>query len=169
MAFIIYNFTAGLLIIFSALPNKCGFKSLEVQKTLSKNTLTNFQEKSRLMFGRMNLLFRMNLSLTLVNPSPAKSRKQLGRNVVKGNVQNLVKATISALKSWSVNYQIPDLITTMNTWHTIWLGSYCWKKVTVIFYQLVDYGASENNPFTVAKCWIQCLVIIPGPNVWLEA
>ena len=115
MAFIIYNFTAGLLIIFSALPNKCGFKSLVVQKTLSKNTLTNFQEKSRLMFGRMDLLFRMNLSLTLVNPSPAKSRKQLGHNVVKGNVQKLVKATISALKSWSVNYQIPDFITTMNT------------------------------------------------------
>ena len=115
MALIICSFIAGLLIIFSALPNKCGFKSLEVQKTLSKNTLTNFQEKSRLMFGRMNLLFRMNLSLTLVNPSPAKSRKQLGHNVVKGNVQNLVKATISALKSWSVNYQIPDFITTMNT------------------------------------------------------
>ena len=89
MALIICSFIAGLLIIFSALPNKCGFKSLEVQKTLSKNTLTNFQEKSRLMFGRMDLLFRMNLSLTLVNPSLVKSRKQLDHNVVKGNVQSL--------------------------------------------------------------------------------
>ena len=150
MAFIIYNFTAGLLIIFSALPNKCGFKSLVVQKTLSKNTLTNFQEKSRLMFGRMDLLFRMNLSLTLVNPSLVKSRKQLDHNVVKGNVQKLVKATISALKSWSVNYQIPDLITTMNT-GIKFVGLLLLEKGYCDFLS-ISYGASENNPFTVAKC-----------------
>jgi len=103
MAFISYRFPAGLQIISSVLHNKCGFKSLEVQKILSKNILTNSQEKNRLLFRRMNLLFRVNPSLNLVNPSPAKSRNQVGHNVVKGNA-----CTIATLNSWPVNYWIQD-------------------------------------------------------------
>jgi hypothetical protein len=85
MIFISYCFPAGLQIISSVLHNKCGFKSLEVQKILSKNILISFQEKKRLLFIRMILLFRVNLSLNIVNPSLAKSPNQVGHNVVKGN------------------------------------------------------------------------------------
>ena len=68
-----------------AVHSKCGFKSWEVPKILSKNILTSLLERIQLMLKTMNLPIRVRLSQKMANPSLVKCQNQANRSVVEGN------------------------------------------------------------------------------------
>jgi hypothetical protein len=96
------------------------------------------------MFGRMKLLFRMNPSLTLVNPSPAKSRKQLGHNEVKGNVQKLLKITYECSKVGESYLSTKVIVSKLSDPRPHYNNEH-------LAYNLIGLLRNENT-FTVAKC-----------------